>query len=75
MAYTNSLFTILAKGGAALGMGLIAGFAGTIAIIISQMIEMKITKWTPRQIATDVLHHAVYACAVGLTYDAIANAE
>jgi hypothetical protein len=34
-----------------------------------------ITKWSPQQIASDVLHHAVYACAVGLTYDAMRKAE
>ena len=34
-----------------------------------------ITEWSPKQIASDVLHHAVYACAVGLTYDAMRKAE
>lgn len=33
--------------GAAIGKGLIAGFAGTIAITLSQMIEMKITGRKP----------------------------
>ena len=33
----------MAKVGGAIGKGLIAGFAGTVAISISQMIEMKIT--------------------------------
>jgi hypothetical protein len=36
--------TTLGELGAAIGKGLIAGLAGTIAITISQMIEMKITK-------------------------------
>lgn len=34
-----------------------------------------ITEWSPKQIATDVMHHVVYACAVGLTYDAMRKAE
>ena len=34
-----------------------------------------ITEWSPKQIAIDVMHHAVYACAVGLTYDAMRKAE
>jgi hypothetical protein len=38
------LFSILAKTGVILGRGLIAGLAGTIAITVSQIIEMKITK-------------------------------
>lgn len=40
----NSFFKGLSTVGGALGKGLIAGFAGTVAITISQMIEMKITK-------------------------------
>lgn len=39
----SEVFSNLAKAGGAIGKGLIAGFAGTIAITISQMIEMKIT--------------------------------
>lgn len=30
-----------------------------------------ITKWSPKQIAIDVGHHAVYACAAGVVYDAM----
>lgn len=30
-----------------------------------------ITKWSPKQIAVDVGHHAVYACAAGVVYDAM----
>ncbi len=30
-----------------------------------------ITKWTPKQIAVDVMHHAVYAVAAGAVYDAM----
>lgn len=44
MSNHNVFFSSLAKGGGALGKGLIAGFAGTIAITISQMVEMQITK-------------------------------
>lgn len=36
--------TVLGEFGSAIGKGLIAGLAGTIAITISQMIEMRITK-------------------------------
>ncbi|WP_017730882.1 hypothetical protein [Nafulsella turpanensis] len=177
----STIFTGLAKVGGALGKGLIAGFAGTVAITVSQMIEMQITnreasnapvkvagkalgvepkgkaelekekngreepseetqqkveenkqkfsemmhfsygtswgvfrgaldlagihgpvadlchfsavwgtaqvmlpaaagtppitQWSPKQIAIDAMHHAVYACAVGLTYDAMRKAE
>lgn len=183
MSNNSVLFSSLAKAGGAIGKGLIAGFAGTVAITISQMIEMQITnrsmsnapvtvggktlgveprgkaelekekaqsdqdeaseevqqkvkaneqkfaqimhfsygtgwgvfrgaldlagihgpladlflfsgiwgtaqvmlpandaskpitEWSPKQIAIDVLHHAVYACATGLTYDAMRKAE
>lgn len=34
-----------------------------------------ITQWSAKEIAIDVLHHAVYACAVGVTYDAMRKAE
>lgn len=30
-----------------------------------------ITKWTPKQIAIDIMHHAVYALAAGAVYDAM----
>lgn len=36
-------FKGLSEVGGVIGCGLIAGFAGTVAITISQMIEMKIT--------------------------------
>lgn len=39
--------TILGAIGAAIGKGLVAGAAGTLAITVSQMIEMKITKRKP----------------------------
>jgi hypothetical protein len=44
MKSTSHESTVLGQLGAAIGKGLIAGFAGTIAITISQMIEMRITK-------------------------------
>ena len=34
-----------------------------------------ITQWAPRQIVTDVVHHAVYALAAGAVYDAMQRAE
>ena len=34
-----------------------------------------ITEWSPKQIASDVLFHAVYACAAGAVYDAMSKAE
>lgn len=34
-----------------------------------------ITKWSARQIVLDVLHHAVYAVAAGVVYDAMNKAE
>lgn len=39
--------TVLGAIGAAIGKGLIAGAAGTVAITLSQMIEMRITKRKP----------------------------
>lgn len=39
--------TILGALGAAIGKGLIAGAAGTLAITVSQLIEMRITKRKP----------------------------
>lgn len=44
MSDKSDIFLTLAKGGGAIGKGLIAGFAGTVAITVSQMIEMSITK-------------------------------
>lgn len=47
MKNTSHESTALGALGAAIGKGLIAGVAGTIAITISQMIEMKITGRKP----------------------------
>lgn len=43
MSDNTILFKPLAKAGGAIGKGLIAGFAGTVAMTIAQMIEMKIS--------------------------------
>lgn len=47
MKSTSHEATVLGELGAAIGKGLIAGLAGTIAITVSQMIEMRITKRKP----------------------------
>ncbi|HEX2934804.1 MAG TPA: hypothetical protein VHO72_05575 [Bacteroidales bacterium] len=44
MKTCSKIFEGLAMGGNVIGKGIIAGFAGTVAITLSQMIEMKITK-------------------------------
>ena len=41
--------------GAAIGNGLIAGLAGTVAITLSQMIEMKITRRKPGTVPADAV--------------------
>ena len=33
-----------------------------------------VTKWTPKQIAIDIVHHAVYAIAAGVVYDGMVKA-
>jgi hypothetical protein len=43
MSNNTGFFASLAKVSGVLGKGLIAGFAGTAAITLSQMIEMQIT--------------------------------
>jgi hypothetical protein len=49
---------------------------GTAQVMLPSATETKpITEWPPKQIAIDVLHHAVYACAAGLVYKAMRNAE
>lgn len=59
MAGNSTFFSSLAKISNALGKGLIAGLAGTVAITISQMIEMHITKRqmsdAPLKVGGDVL--------------------
>lgn len=44
MQNSTKFFKSLATVGGAIGKGLIAGFVGTVAITVSQMIEMQITK-------------------------------
>ncbi len=48
---TNSLEEL----GTAIGVGLIAGLVGTVAITVSQMIEMKITKREPSSAPVDAV--------------------
>jgi hypothetical protein len=49
---------------------------GTAQVMLpSETKTPPITEWSPKQIAIDVLHHAVYACAAGLTYKAMRKAE
>ncbi len=59
MASNNGFFTGLSRTGAALGKGVIAGFAGTVAITISQMVEMQLTNRgssnAPMKVAKKVL--------------------
>ena len=52
--------TILGKLGAAVGKGLIAGLAGTVAITISQMIEMKITNRKPSNAPGEAAEKALH---------------
>jgi hypothetical protein len=60
MKSTSHESTVLGELGAAIGKGLIAGFAGTIAITASQLIEMRITKrkasQAPAKAVTKTLH-------------------
>ena len=48
------------KLGAAIGKGLIAGLAGTLAMTVSQMIEMKITKRKPSTAPADAVKKALH---------------
>lgn len=55
---------------------LFSGIWGTAQVMLpANDLAKPITERAPKSIAIDVLHHAVYACAVGLTYDAMRNAE
>lgn len=59
MSSKKAFFKDLSRTGNALGKGLIAGFAGTVAITISQMIEMQLTNRgssnAPMKVAKKVL--------------------
>ena len=49
---------------------------GTAQVMLPATTKTKaIINWSPKQIATDVLFHAVYTCAAGLVYDAMNKAE
>lgn len=48
---------------------------GTAQVMLpANNVAKPITERSPKQIAIDVFHHAVYACATGLTYDAMRKA-
>lgn len=49
---------------------------GTAQIMLpANNVAPPITEWSPKQVVIDVLHHGVYACATGLTYEAMRKAE
>lgn len=49
---------------------------GTAMVMLPSMkLSKPVTEWGPKQIATDALHHAVYATAAGLLIDAIFDEE
>jgi hypothetical protein len=59
MKRTKEISTSAGKLGSAIGRGLIAGLAGTLAITISQIIEMKITKRPPSFAPADAASKAL----------------
>lgn len=59
MKSTKEISTSAGKLGNAIGRGLIAGLAGTLAITISQIIEMKITKRPPSFAPADAASKAL----------------
>ncbi|AVR46261.1 hypothetical protein C7S20_13870 [Christiangramia fulva] len=62
--------------GAAADLALFGGIWGTAQIMLPAATESKpITKWSAKQIAIDVFHHAVYAAAAGLVYECMRKAE
>lgn len=44
-------------------------WGGAVAMLPALGLSKPITEWSPKQIAEDVLHHAVYAAATGAVYD------
>lgn len=49
---------------------------GTAFVMLPSATKLEpVTNWTPKQITVEALHHVVYACGTGLTYDAMRNAE
>lgn len=64
-----SLFNIKGLPATALHWAAITGTAMTIEP--SLKVAKPITQWSAKQIATTCLHHAVYAVATGLVFDAI----
>lgn len=61
----SRFFTSLSRVGGALGRGLIAGLAGTVAITVSQMIEMQLTKRGQSEAPMKVAHKALGVEAEG----------
>lgn len=58
----NKLHELTTAGalGAAIGKGLLAGLAGTVAMTLSQMIEMKITKRKPSNAPADAVKKTLH---------------
>ena len=54
MPDNTAVFKPLAKAGGAIGKGLLAGFAGTVAMTLAQMVEMKITGRSMSTMPADV---------------------
>lgn len=49
---------------------------GTAQVMLpANNLSQPITKWSPSQIFTDILHHAIYASAAGFLYDAMRNSK
>ncbi len=59
MFVSNKICSVIGSIGATIGKGLIAGLAGTAAITISQMIEMKITGRKPSTAPADAASKAL----------------
>lgn len=57
-------------------LALFGGIWGTAQVMLPAMAGSKpINEWSPKEIAIDVFHHAVYAAATGATYEAMRKAE
>lgn len=46
-----------------------------LVMLPAEDVAPPVTKWPPKEIAIDLLHHAVYAIAAGVVYDAMTDAE
>lgn len=56
---TNNIIKPVGKFGSAIGKGLLAGLAGTVAITVPQMIEMKITRRKGSTVPADAVTKAL----------------